>query len=117
VGDLGGARSFYEGVLGLTLVSEVAGRHLFFRLGAGMLLLFKPEASSQAGDLPGHGATGPGHLCFKVGEADLDAWRMYLQARGVVISAEQAWPKGGRSLYFEDPAGNVLELAPARIWR
>lgn len=116
VSDLAAARIFYEGVLGLRLVSEASGRHLFFRLGGGMLLLFNPAASSQGGELPGHGAFGPGHLCFRVEEEALDAWRDHLQSRGVTVTAEQAWPRGGRSLYFEDPAGNVLELAPARIW-
>ncbi len=116
VDDLARARTFYEGILGLFLVSEVAGRHLFFRLGEGMLLLFRPESSLQAGELPPHGAQGPGHLCFKVEEAAYEGWKAYLQACSVAITAEQRWPSGAKSLYFHDPAGNVLELAPTRIW-
>ena len=36
--------------------------------------------------------------------------------RGVAIEAEVEWPSGGRSLYFRDPAGNVVELAPPTLW-
>lgn len=116
VDDLDAAERFYGEVLGLERLAKLEGRHLFFRLGRGMLLLFRPEASLKGGDLPGHGAKGPGHCCFKVREADFEAWKVHLRAKGVAIVAEQAWPKGGKSCYFYDPAGNVLELAPAKIW-
>ncbi len=116
VDDLDDAERFYGEVLGLERLSKAEGRHVFFRLGGGMLLLFKPEASLRGDELPGHGAKGPGHCCFKVREADYEAWKAHLGAKGVAIVAEQAWPKGGKSCYFHDPAGNVLELAPARIW-
>ena len=26
------------------------------------------------------------------------------------------WDEGGRSIYFRDPAGNVVELAPPTLW-
>ena len=29
---------------------------------------------------------------------------------------EVPWPEGGRSIYFRDPAGNSLELAPPTLW-
>jgi hypothetical protein len=34
----------------------------------------------------------------------------------VAIEHEATWPRGGRSFYFRDPAGNSLELATPRIW-
>ena len=83
---------------------------------AGMLLLFEPEAARHNRDVPAHGATGPGHACFAVAERELDAWREHLQARGVALEHEQRWPRGGRSFYFRDPAGNSLELATPLIW-
>ncbi len=116
IDDLENARAFYQGVLGLEVVSEAPGRHLFFALGESMLLLFKPEASLKAGELPGHGANGPGHFCFRIQEHSYDDWKGYLQAKGVDIIAEQTWPSGAKSFYFSDPAGNVLEMAPAGIW-
>lgn len=116
VDDLDAAQHFYEQILGLELFSRVDGRHAFFKCGSGMLLLFKPEASRQGNDLPGHGTHGPGHCCLRIAEETYLTWKVYLQAHHVPIIAEQDWPRGGRSMYFHDPSGNVLELAPARIW-
>ncbi|MDQ3546548.1 MAG: glyoxalase/bleomycin resistance/extradiol dioxygenase family protein, partial [Verrucomicrobiota bacterium] len=44
-------------------------------------------------------------------------WRERLQEAGVAIESEVEWPEGGRSLYFRDPAGNSVELAPPTLWR
>jgi catechol 2,3-dioxygenase-like lactoylglutathione lyase family enzyme len=116
VDDLDAAERFYGEVLGLALDSRKAGAFCFFRVGDGMLLLFEPAAARRNRDVPAHGATGSGHACFAVAECQLDAWREHLQARGVAIEHEQHWPRGGRSFYFRDPAGNSLELATPRIW-
>ena len=35
---------------------------------------------------------------------------------GIQIEKDVAWPKGGRSLYFRDPAGNCLEFASPLVW-
>jgi catechol 2,3-dioxygenase-like lactoylglutathione lyase family enzyme len=67
--------------------------------------------------VPAHGARGPGHVAFQVGEEALDHWRNWLTAAGVAIESEVSWPGGGRSLYVRDPAGNSLEFASADIWR
>ncbi|HET6469198.1 MAG TPA: VOC family protein [Geminicoccaceae bacterium] len=114
--DLAAAEAFYRDVLGLELHSRKDGVFAFFRLGPGMLLLFRPEASLANTEIPAHGARGPGHACFAVAEAALDAWQARLRARGVAIEHEQVWPRGGRSFYFRDPAGNSLEIATPRIW-
>ena len=45
-----------------------------------------------------------------------NAWRAHLTASGVAIRSEMAWPRGGRSLYFDDPDGHVLELATPGLW-
>lgn len=116
VDDLVAAERFYGAVLGLELDSRKAGLFCFFRIGDAMLLLFDPAAASVGREVPAHGARGPGHACFAVAEAELDAWRGHLAGHGVAIEHEQAWPRGGRSFYFRDPAGNSLELATPRIW-
>jgi hypothetical protein len=36
--------------------------------------------------------------------------------RGIPIVSEVTFDKGGRSPYFNDPAGNVLELATPGHW-
>lgn len=114
--DLEAARRFYVDLLGLRVHAERPGAFLFLRLEAAMLLLFDPDATRRQSVPPAHGADGPGHVCFAVPEAALDAWRARLEAAGVAIEHEQVWPGGGRSLYLRDPAGNSVELASPGIW-
>ncbi len=124
--DLNAARAFYENVMGLDFYSEVPGRHVFFRLERGMLLIFNPDATEVpprpgALPVPPHGARGPGHVCFSGTAAEIDAWQAHLAANGIAIESAFTWPnrdaaKQGRSIYFRDPAGNSIEIAEPRIW-
>jgi catechol 2,3-dioxygenase-like lactoylglutathione lyase family enzyme len=116
VDDLDAAERFYGEVLGLELDSRKGGLFVFFKCGKGMLLLFEPEAAATGRNVPAHGARGAGHACFAVAEDALPAWKARLTAAGVAIEQEMTWPRGGRSFYFRDPAGNSLELATPRIW-
>jgi catechol 2,3-dioxygenase-like lactoylglutathione lyase family enzyme len=115
--DLDAAERFYADVLGMEVVARVEGRHVFFRCGGRVFLVFDPAATAAGGAIPGHGATGPGHVCFAMAMDEVDAWRDHLRARGVTIETEYTWPGGGRSLYFRDPAGNSVELGTPSIWR
>ncbi len=118
VDDLSAAEEFYGHILGLEVDSRVAGRHAFFRCGEGMLLLFNPEATELAGgQVPAHGAHGPGHVAFAVAEGRVSVWREHLAENGVPIESEISWPGGGHSLYFRDPSGNSLELATPQTWQ
>lgn len=117
VDDLAAAERFYTGVLGMEVITRVEGRHVFFRCGGRVFLVFNPDATRGGGAIPGHGATGPGHVCFAMGMDEVDAWRARLDAHGVAIETEYTWPGGGRSLYFRDPAGNSVELGTPSIWR
>jgi catechol 2,3-dioxygenase-like lactoylglutathione lyase family enzyme len=120
--DLAAAERFYADALGLPVVGRAANRHVFFRCGEGMFLVFNPavtgaEVTSVGGvGVPLHGARGPGHAAFRVRDGEIPAWRERLRARGVAIEAEVVWPEGSRSIYFRDPAGNSIELASPRIW-
>jgi catechol 2,3-dioxygenase-like lactoylglutathione lyase family enzyme len=116
--DLAAAQHFYQDLLGLELISSMEGRGMSFRCGATVLLIFDPNRThiSDAG-VPTHGASGEGHIAFIVAESELAPWRSRLTASGVAIEAEVDWPSGGRSLYFRDPAGNSVELAPPNLWR
>lgn len=122
--DLDAARRFYAGTLGLEVVAHERDRHVFFRAGAStMFLVFNPVRTAVVPDdaasgivVPPHGATGPGHVAFMVADADLDGWRSHLAVQGITIEREITWPRGGRSLYVRDPAGNSIELASPRLW-
>ena len=101
--DVDAAERFYVDVLGLERYSAMPGRHVFFRCGSGMFLVFNPARTSGEPSLvggalvPAHGATGPGHVAFAVPDADIPAWRARLEAAGVAIESEVTWPRGGRS--------------------
>ncbi len=81
-----------------------------------MFLVFDAEAAGRNRNVPPHGTSGPGHACFAVPEAALDGWKERMIAHGIAIEHEQVWPRGGRSFYVRDPAGNSIELATPRIW-
>lgn len=115
--DLEQAERFYRDVLGLTLWRKEAGRHVFFRVGdRSMLLVFRPEATLKGDHLPAHGTRGPSHFAMGVVAEDLEAWREQLHTHRVAIEHEEAWERGGHSLYFRDPAGNSVELITPGLW-
>ena len=119
--DLHAAADFYGRVLGLAEITHVDGRHVFFRCGGGVLLIFNPDVTEQPANnpampVPSHGARGPGHACFRVAGENMDAMRTRLEAEGVAIEADFRWPNGARSFYLRDPAGNSLECAEAKLW-
>lgn len=117
VDDVEAARRFYADVLGLTVYSRAGERHVFFRCGDAMFLLFNPEQTAQPGGMvPPHGANGAGHVAFAVAPDEIPAWRERLEAASVAVEAEVTWPDG-RSLYFRDPAGNSIELTTPAIWK
>lgn len=120
--DLAAAMAFYGDILGLAEISRVEGRHVFYRCGAGVLLVFRAKATEVPPrpdarlPVPAHGAHGPGHMAFGVPSSALDAWVARLHAAGIAIEADFAWPGGGRSVYVRDPAGNSIEFADPAIW-
>jgi catechol 2,3-dioxygenase-like lactoylglutathione lyase family enzyme len=122
VTDLGAAEAFYRDVIGLERIAGVEGRHVFFRCGRGVLLLFNAEATRHQPPpdaklpVPPHGAVGDGHLCFAASAEEIGRWKLDLERRGIAIEADFEWPAGGRSIYLRDPSGNSIEFAEPRIW-
>ncbi len=120
--DLEAAEAFYGEVLGLECLGRRERRHVFFRSGDGVLLLFDPEHTARVSTevagvpIPLHGSRGAGHVAFRIAPGELASWREHLVREGVPIEAEVQWPGGGRSVYFRDPAGNSLELATPEVW-
>lgn len=120
--DLESAAQFYEQVLGLPAILRETGRHVFFRAGPTLVLVFNPTSTAKMPTfvggcaIPLHGSRGPGHVAFAVPEVELAAWQARLARAGIVIEADVVWPSGGRSIYVRDPAGNSVELATRRVW-
>ncbi|HYL82440.1 MAG TPA: VOC family protein [Candidatus Acidoferrum sp.] len=115
VNDIDRAEQFYREVMCLTQIGKDPGRHVFFRVGSGVLLLFLAERTRQTRSLPPHGADGEIHVCFTVSPTEYEIWKRRVQEHGLDILQETEWPRG-RSFYFRDPDGNLLELANADIW-
>jgi catechol 2,3-dioxygenase-like lactoylglutathione lyase family enzyme len=120
--NLSECETFYSQVLGLALFAKFGNRHVFYKVGESMLLLFNPDETQRLGPpvngsiIAPHGATGPGHVAFRVAQAELASWRVRLLEQGVAIESEVVWPGGGYSIYFRDPAGNSVELATPALW-
>ena len=86
--------------------------------GKQVLLLFRKGGTTTpivlpGGVIPPHDGTGTTHFAFSIPAADWDYWEQRLQ--GSIESVVQ-WPRGGRSLYFRDPDGHLVELATPGIW-
>lgn len=121
--DLSAAEEFYRELPGLQLVSKEKDRHVFFRCGGSMLLIFNPAHTSahqtkvRGENIPLHGATGRGHIAFAIDPDEVRLWKNYLDERSIEIESEVTWPNGAVSVYFRDPAGNSLELVSPGIWK
>jgi catechol 2,3-dioxygenase-like lactoylglutathione lyase family enzyme len=121
VKDLERAHGFYSGVVGLKRM--VAGERLAaYDAGPGeTLLVFArgltvEDVETEGGTVPGHHSEGPSHFAFRIAADQLDPWRAHLAACGIALRSEVVWPAGGRSLYVDDPDGNVVEFAAPPLW-
>src|SRR5947207_10506482 len=97
--DLEQAELFYAKVLGLKLFAKEPDRHVFFRCGDQMLLIFNPHKTIKETEVAPHGATGQGHVAFEVSLAELDQWAARLRSAKIDTVKEVAWPKGRCSVY------------------
>ena len=115
--DLEGARRFYQETLGLQVITHVAGKHLFLRVGGSVLLLFNPDDSRTKTSPPAHFGGGKQHFAFEMKGDDYESCKAEIAGKGIMIIDEIMWPSGKKSFYFNDPEGNVLEILPETgIW-
>ena len=121
VDDMARARAFYEDVLGLAPIFEDKRLVAYGIAGRDVLLLFRRGSATETvtmpgGTIPGHDGAGPLHIAFAIGKDELARWEQHLSARGVAIEGATDWKRGGRSIYFRDPDGHLLELATPGLW-
>ena len=118
------AVAFYRDELGLESLVGDAERFHCFRAGPRQVLLLftrggtlePTEVTNGSGVIPPHDGRGPHHIGFAVSRESYDAWLERLRARGIRIESETTWARGGRSVYFRDPDGHLLELVTPGIW-
>jgi catechol 2,3-dioxygenase-like lactoylglutathione lyase family enzyme len=117
VTDLAKIKDFYSEILELPIINYEPGKHIFFRLGNSVLLFFNPDDSRFKVSPPGHYGGGKQHVAFEVQTADYEKAKADVIAKGVIVIDEVEWKGGAKSFYFEDPAGNILEIVPDRgVW-
>ena len=121
VSDLERSRSFYHTIFGFQVLTqdqrfcalEVSGRQV-------LLLFHESEAvkpvETPGGTIPPHDGSGHLHLAFAIGRDDLDAWERRLQNLETPVESRVDWKRGGKSIYFRDPDGHLLELATPGLW-
>lgn len=122
VEDMPRAVAFYRDELGLEPMLGDPVRFQSFKAGVNqVLLLFKRRGTLEPMEVPGgiippHDGGGTHHLGFAIPAAAYEAWLARLRERGIAIESETTWERGGRSLYFRDPDGHLLELITPGIW-
>jgi catechol-2,3-dioxygenase len=121
VEDLDGAASFYEEIVGLSLINRDQRFAGYVAGPASVLLLFKRGSTGDTVHLPGgtippHGGEGPLHVAFAIPANELAAWEAHLASNNIPVEARMDWPRGGKSIYFRDPDNHLLELATPGLW-
>ena len=117
VEDLEQIKQFYNVDLGLPIIHYEPGKHLFFRLGSSVLLCFNPNDSKTKVTPPAHFGGGKQHVALEVKKSDYVKAKEEIKSKGISIIDEVTWKSGQESFYFEDPAGNILEIVPDEgIW-
>jgi catechol-2,3-dioxygenase len=112
-------KKFYVDILGLPLIEEETGKLLFLKAGKSMLLVFNPDRTIINNDgLPTHGAVTPPscvHFAIEIEGQEYESWKRLLAKNNISIEKVMDW-KGAKSLYFRDPAGNLVELITPGEW-
>lgn len=122
VEDVARSTCFYRELFGFEVMLESERLASLNVKPSQVLLLFRRGASIDDIQLPGGvvpggmDAEGRSHMAFAIAAEQLEAWRRWLKQNAVAIVSTVQWERGGSSLYFRDPDGNLLELATPGVW-
>ena len=116
VSDLARMLEFYCGVFGCELERELPELGLT-QLRAGEALIDLVTVNGELGKAGGRAPATEGrnldHLCLRITETAEEDLTCYLESRGVAVPGfvKRYGAQGyGKSVYIEDPEGNVVEL-------
>lgn len=113
--------SFYEKVFGFARMQSDDRFCAFDVGGRDVFLLFRRNGTPEpiptpGGMIPPHDGSGRMHFAFAIAAADWGAWLAKLAAAEIKTESIVNWPAGGRSVYFRDPDGHLVELATPGMW-
>ena len=113
-------KDFYVNKLGLEFVSEQKGRHVFIKTDNNMLLIFNHEITITENETSHGAATPPSviHIAFEIDSGEYDTAKKMLIESNIQIEKEIEWGNriGSKSIYFRDPAGNLVEFITKNYW-
>jgi catechol 2,3-dioxygenase-like lactoylglutathione lyase family enzyme len=121
VGELERSRLFYTSLFGLGILFQDDRFCALEVCGRQVLLLFLKHGAvtplpTPGGTIPPHDGDGQLHLAFAIGRDELDPWERRLQQDGIPVESRVTWGRGGKSIYFRDPDGHLIELATPGVW-
>jgi len=121
VSDLERSRAFYTRLFSFPVRLQDDRFCALGVYGRQVLLLFRRDVSvnpviTPGGTIPPHGGEGQLHLAFAIGRDEFDAWERRLQSEETLVESRVGWNRGGKSIYFRDPDGHLLELATPGVW-
>ena len=122
VQDVARATRFYRELFGFDVLTQSERLCALNVRPTQVLLLFQRGGSLDdirlpGGVLPGGmDAQGRSHIAFAIEAEQLESWRHWLKQNAVTVESTVLWERGGTSLYFRDPDGNLLELATPGVW-
>jgi len=121
VSDLERSRAFYTRLFSFPVLLQDDRFCALGVYGRQVLLLFRKAVSvnpviTPGGTIPPHGGEGQLHLAFAIGRDEFDAWERRLQSEETPVESRVGWNRGGKSIYFRDPDGHLLELATPGVW-
>jgi catechol-2,3-dioxygenase len=105
VRDRAVAEEFYTGVLGLSVLAREDDRTWLAAGDHARLGLWLP-GEKEYGDEGGRHV----HFAFSAAPGSLDVLRERLERAGVDHRGPEKHPGGDRSLYVQDPEGNIVEI-------
>ena len=86
-----------------------------------MLLIFNPEVTTAEKETI-HGAPTPPsmvHIAFEIEAEEYEKAKELLAENNIQVEKEIAWENDikSKSIYFRDPAGNLVEFITRNHWR
>jgi len=118
--DLEKMKEFYVDKLRLEFVSEQGGRHVFLKTDKNMLLIFNHAVTTTEKET-NHGALTPPsmvHIAFEIEAEEYEEAKELLAENDIQIEKEISWENDikSRSIYFRDPARNLVEFITRNYW-